>query len=58
MIPIEQFNAEIACGREWIPCQVVGVVGDDESPRFIVMFEDSDGLTTLMRVTEVRRADG
>jgi hypothetical protein len=35
---------------------VVGVVGD-ESPRFIIMFEDSDGLTTLMRVTEVRRAD-
>lgn len=55
MIPISQFAAEIPCGRQWIPCEVVGVVGDDECPRFIVMFEDDQGLTTAMRVREVRR---
>jgi hypothetical protein len=55
LIPIEQFDAEIQCGREWIPCVVHGVVGDDETPRFIVSFEDDEGMTTLMRVRDVRR---
>jgi hypothetical protein len=55
MIPIEQFAAEFACGREWVACDVVGVVGDDDTPRFIIMFEDDNGLTSLMRVSEVRR---
>ena len=57
MIPITEFAAEIRCGREWVPCLVHGVVGDDETPRFIVSFEDSDGMTTLMRVNEVRRVE-
>ena len=56
MIQIEQFAAEIQCGRQWIPCTVVGVVGDDEMPQFVVMFVDSDGMTTLMRARDVRRA--
>lgn len=55
MIAINEFDAEIQCGREWIPCVVHGVVGDDETPRFIVSFEDDEGLTTLMRVRDVRR---
>lgn len=58
MIPITEFAAEIRCGREWIPCLVLGVVGDGEMPRFIISFEDNDGMTTLMRVNEVRRVDG
>lgn len=58
MIPIEQFAAEIQCGREWIPCTVVGLVGDDECPRLVVLFEDDQGLTTAMRVREVRRVEG
>jgi hypothetical protein len=55
VIPIAPFAAEIQCGREWIPCEVVGIVGDDEAPRFIIMFDDDRGLTSLMRVSEVRR---
>ncbi|MET4371576.1 hypothetical protein ABIA99_004275 [Bradyrhizobium sp. LB12.1] len=55
MIPIEQFDAEIRCGREWTPCTVHGVVGDDETPRFLVSFEDDDGMTTLLCVSDVRR---
>jgi len=54
VIQIEQFAAEIPCGRQWIPCTVVGVVGDDEMPQFVVMFVDSDGMTTLMRNTGAR----
>jgi hypothetical protein len=57
LIPINEFDAEIRCGREWIPCVVHGVVGDDEYPKFIVSFEDEDGLTTLMRVRDVRRIE-
>jgi hypothetical protein len=56
MIPIASFQAEFRCGREWIACDVVGVVGDDDTPRFIIMFEDDNGLTSLMRVEDVRRA--
>lgn len=55
MIPISEFDAEIRCGREWIRCVVHGVVGDDETPRFVVSFEDDEGMTTLMRVRDVRR---
>jgi hypothetical protein len=58
MIPIEQFAAEIQCGRKWVPCTVVGVAGEDQCPWFVVMFEDSDGMTTLLRVDEVRRITG
>lgn len=58
MIAITEFAAEIQCGREWMPCLVHGIVGDDETPRFVVSFEDSDGMTTLLRVNEVRRVDG
>jgi hypothetical protein len=58
VIGIEPFSAHIQCGREWIPCEVVGVVGDDECPRLIVLFEDDQGLTTAMRVREVRRVEG
>lgn len=58
MIGINSFAAELRCGRDWIPCTVVGIAGDDDCPRFIVMFDDDDGLTTLLRVSEVRRNEG
>jgi hypothetical protein len=57
LIPIAPFAAEIQCGRAWVQCTVVGLAGDDEAPRFIIMFEDGDGMTTLLRVREVRRPE-
>jgi hypothetical protein len=56
VIPIEQFAAAILCGREWVPCTVVGLAGDDDCPRLILLFEDDRGMTTAMRVRDVRRA--
>ncbi|MGY4460529.1 hypothetical protein [Bradyrhizobium sp. LB13.1] len=38
-----------------MPCTVVGVAGDDDCPRLVVLFEDDRGMTTAMRVRDVRR---
>lgn len=57
MITIEPFDAEIQCGRSWVACRVVGLAYDEESPRLIVLFEDDRGMTTAMRVNDVRRVE-
>jgi hypothetical protein len=37
MIPCQEFSAEFQCGREWQPCKVIGVTGEEKDLRFIVI---------------------
>lgn len=37
MIPIASYSAEFQCGKVWHPCTVVGVCGDPNDLRFVII---------------------
>lgn len=37
MIPISNYRAEFRCGTKWHPCEVVGVCGDPNDFRFVII---------------------
>jgi hypothetical protein len=58
MIPVASYPAEFLCGGLWTDCMVLGVTDDEDSPKFLISFEDDEGCESLLRVSRVRRADG
>ncbi len=55
MIPVEKYVAEFLCGLEWQPCRVVGVTGEPDDLRFIVIV--SGPIEYVDIVNEVRRPE-
>jgi hypothetical protein len=53
VIPITEFAAEFKCGGKWQSCRVVGLAGEPNDLRFVVIIDGQ--IAYADTVSEVRR---